>query len=219
MPPNDDFLLIAEIGQAHDGSLGNAHAAIDAIANAGASAVKFQVHIAAAESTAREPWRVKFSKQDESRYAYWQRMEFTPQQWAGLRAHATERHLSFIVSPFSVDAVRMMESIGVAAWKVAAGELDNAPLLEAMAATRRPIHVSTGMCAWDDIDRVVAWTTPRDLDLTLYQCMTAYTCPPTQLGLNVVDRMETRESHAAFPDGIDWVTPCPQGPASPQDLP
>ena len=53
--------VIAEIAQAHDGSLGQAHAYIDCAAAAGADAVKFQTHIASAESTAAEPWRVKFS--------------------------------------------------------------------------------------------------------------------------------------------------------------
>src|SRR5438552_17944535 len=84
-------LVIAEVAQAHDGSLGTAHAYIDAAANAGADAVKFQTHIAAAESTPSEPWRVRFSPQDATRYDYWRRMEFTEEQWAGLRKHAVER--------------------------------------------------------------------------------------------------------------------------------
>ncbi|HVR76115.1 MAG TPA: N-acetylneuraminate synthase, partial [Planctomycetota bacterium] len=57
-------LIIGEVAQAHDGSLGLAHAFIDAIAAAGADAVKFQTHIAAAESTPAEPFRVKFSRAD-----------------------------------------------------------------------------------------------------------------------------------------------------------
>ncbi len=68
-------LIIGEVAQSHDGSLGTAHAFVDAIADAGADAVKFQTHIAHAESTPGEPWRVKFSRQDETRYEYWQRMD------------------------------------------------------------------------------------------------------------------------------------------------
>src|SRR5215475_14460268 len=114
--------IIGEVAQGHDGSLGMAHAFIDAIANAGADAVKFQTHIAAAESTPSEPWRVKFSRQDDSRYAYWKRMEFSEEQWVGLRKHADERNLLFISSPFSTEAVRLLTRVGVAAWKVASGE-------------------------------------------------------------------------------------------------
>jgi N,N'-diacetyllegionaminate synthase len=93
--------VIGEVAQAHDGSLGFAHALIDAVAEAGADAVKFQTHIAAAESTPSEPWRVAFSRQDGSRYDYWKRMEFSEPQWGGLKAHATERGLAFLSSPFS----------------------------------------------------------------------------------------------------------------------
>src|SRR3989440_5343198 len=101
-------IVIGEVAQAHDGSLGTAHAFIDAIAAAGGDAVKFQTHIAAAESTPGEPWRVRFSRQDESRYAYWRRMEFTEEQWHGLRCHATERDLLFLSSPLSIAAVELL---------------------------------------------------------------------------------------------------------------
>lgn len=77
-------LVIAEVAQAHDGSLGSAHAFVDAVARSGADAIKFQVHIAAEESTLREPWRVRFSRQDATRFDYWKRMEFSEEQWAGL---------------------------------------------------------------------------------------------------------------------------------------
>ena len=73
--------IIAEIAQAHDGSLGAAHAYIDAVAEAGADAIKFQTHIASEESTPDEPFRIQFSKQDANRYEYWKRMEFTKEQW------------------------------------------------------------------------------------------------------------------------------------------
>src|SRR5262245_60624614 len=117
--------IVAEVAQAHDGSLGMAHAYIDAIGNAGADAVKFQTHIAAAESTPNEPWRVKFSPQDATRYDYWKRMEFTEEQWHGLKKHAVECGLEFLSSPFSVEAVDLLTRVGVAAWKVASGEINN----------------------------------------------------------------------------------------------
>src|SRR5215212_6221219 len=94
--PKARCLIIGEVAQAHDGSLGSAHAYIDAVANAGADAVKFQTHIAAAESTPGEPWRVKFSRQDATRYDYWRRMEFSEEQWRGLAEHAQERGLIFL---------------------------------------------------------------------------------------------------------------------------
>src|SRR5436190_10549109 len=112
-------LVIGEVALSHDGSLGLAHAFVDAIAAAGADAVKFQTHISAAESTPAEPFRVKFSRQDGSRYDYWKRMEFTEDQWRGLAEHCRDRGVLFISSPFSIDAVDLLERIGQPFWKVA----------------------------------------------------------------------------------------------------
>src|SRR2546425_6180898 len=100
-------LVVGEVAQAHDGSLGMAHAFIDAIANAGADAVKFQTHIAAAESTLAEPWRGKFSHQDETPYDYWRRGEFSQEPWGGAKRHADERKLPFFRSAFFTDAPGM----------------------------------------------------------------------------------------------------------------
>lgn len=179
-------LIVGEVAQTHDGSLGVAHAFVDAIADAGADAVKFQTHIASAESTPGEPWRVKFSRQDASRYDYWKRMEFSEEQWNGLRAHAEERGLWFLSSPFSLEAVEMLERVGVAAWKVASGETSNEGLLEAMAATRRPFLVSTGMSPLAEIDRAVARIEAHGLPLVLMQCTSSYPCPPEKVGLNLI---------------------------------
>src|SRR6478735_7224173 len=138
-------IIVGEVAQAHDGSLGLAHAFIDAIAAAGADAVKFQTHIAAAESTPGEPFRVKFSKQDATRYDYWKRMEFTPEQWQGLRDHALEKGLVFLSSAFSLAAVDLLEVLGMPAWKVGSGEIGTLPMLEKMARTGKPVLLSNGL--------------------------------------------------------------------------
>lgn len=183
-------LVIGEVAQAHDGSLGTAHAFVDAIAAAGADAVKFQTHIAAAESTPGEPWRVRFSRQDESRYDYWKRMEFTEEQWAGLKSHAEERGLLFLSSPFSVEAAEMLERLGMKAWKIASGEVSNPVLLDYLISTGKPILLSTGMSPLEEIDAAVrritgsAGGTPA-LPVVM-QCTTAYPCPPEKLGLNMI---------------------------------
>jgi len=179
-------LVIGEVAQTHDGSLGTAHAFIDAIADSGADAVKFQTHIAAAESTSAEPWRVRFSRQDETRYDYWKRMEFTEAQWTGLREHAEERGLWFLSSPFSLEAVEMLERVGVAAWKVASGEASNEGMLDAMVSTGRAILLSTGMSPLSEIDRAVARVAAHGVPLVLFQCTSAYPCPPEKVGLNLI---------------------------------
>lgn len=178
--------IVGEVAQAHDGSLGAAHAYIDAIAAAGAHAVKFQTHIAAAESTPQEPWRVPFSTQDANRYAYWKRMEFTEDQWRGLRQHAEERRLLFVSSPFSIEAALMLKRIGVAAWKVASGEVGNMPLLDCMADNGTPIWISTGLSPLKEIDTAVAQVAKRGVEHAVLQCTTQYPCPPEKIGFNLL---------------------------------
>ena len=184
--------LIAEVAQAHDGSLGTAHAYIDAVARAGADAVKFQTHIAAEESTAREPWRVRFSPQDETRYDYWRRMEFSREQWAGLKGHAEERGLMFLSTPFSMAAVEMLEELAVEAWKVGSGELSNLPLVEKMAATRKPVILSSGMSGWEELDRAVENLKRHGAPVAVLQCTTEYPTPPERTGLNVMGEIRAR---------------------------
>lgn len=184
--------VIGEVAQAHEGSLGMAHAFIDAIADAGAHAVKFQTHIAEAESTPAEPWRKRFTSQDETRLDYWRRMEFTEAQWGELHAHASERGLLFLSSPFSLEAVALLERVGVAAWKVASGETSNHALLDAMAATGRPVVLSTGMSTWEEIDAAVECVRAHGVPLAILQCSSAYPCPPELVGLNLIDTYRER---------------------------
>jgi N,N'-diacetyllegionaminate synthase len=184
--------IIGEIAQTHDGSLGTAHAYIDAIAQAGADAIKFQTHLAAAESTPGEPWRVKFSRQDATRYEYWQRMEFTETQWQGLAEHVAERGLVFLSSAFSLEAVELLERLHMSAWKVGAGEISNLPMLEQMARTGKPVLLSSGMASWAELDAAVACVRAHDAPVAVFQCTTAYPCPPEKLGLNVLAELRER---------------------------
>jgi len=185
-------VIIGEVAQAHDGSLGLAHAYVDAIADAGADAVKFQTHIAAAESTPGEPWRVKFSPQDATRYDYWKRMEFTEDQWRGLKEHADRRGLLFLSSPFSLEAVDLLTRLGMAAWKVASGEVANAPMFDRILATGRPVLVSSGMSPLAELDAAVARVLAHDVPLAVLQCTSAYPCPPEKVGLNLLPLFRER---------------------------
>jgi N,N'-diacetyllegionaminate synthase len=184
--------LIAEIAQAHDGSLGTAHALLAAAADAGADAVKFQTHIAAAESTPGEPFRVPFSRQDADRYAYWQRMEFTPEQWRGLAEHARELGVLFLSTPFSDAACDLLESLDVAAWKVGSGEVTNLPMVRRMATTGKPVLLSSGMATWEEMDAAVAACRQAGAPFAVFQCTTAYPTPAAQVGLNLLAELRQR---------------------------
>jgi len=192
--PGQPALIIGEVAQAHEGSLGMAHAFIDAIAHAGADAVKFQTHIAEAESTLEEKFRVPFSQQDASRFDYWKRMEFSEEQWSGLGNHARRAGLLFLSSPFSIEAAELLERVEVSAWKIASGEVTNFPLLERMAKTGKAFLISAGMSPWAEQDKVVSFVRNLAVPFALFQCTTSYPCPPEELGLNVLDELRSRYS-------------------------
>lgn len=186
------MFLIAEIGQAHEGSLGIAHSYIDALAATGVDAVKFQTHIAHAESSEFEPFRVKFSYEDDTRYDYWKRMEFTPEQWAGLKQHCADKSLEFISSPFSNAAVDLLEQVGVHQYKIGSGEVSNFLMLEKIARTGKPVLLSSGMSSIEELDQTIGFLRPFGNPLTVLQCTTAYPTRPDQWGLNVLPLLRER---------------------------
>lgn len=188
----NEYLIIGEVAQAHDGSLGAAHSYIDAVAKTGANAVKFQMHIADAESTPEEPWRVKFSTQDKTRYDYWKRMEFTEFQWKELKEHAHEVGLFFICSPFSIEAVKVLTRVDIDAWKIASGEINNISMLQEIVKTKKPILVSTGMSSFDEIDSIVAQLEKSSSQYLLMQCTSSYPCSAEKIGINILSEFSKK---------------------------
>lgn len=184
--------LIAEIGQAHEGSLGILHSYIDALAKTGVDAVKFQTHIAAAESSEFEPFRIKFSYQDTTRFDYWKRMEFSLEHWREVKEHCEAVKLEFMSSPFSIAAVDLLEEIGVKRYKIGSGEVNNFLMLEKICRTQKPIILSSGMSSLEELDRAVSFIKSFGNPLSIMQCTTAYPTPPERLGLNVMALLRKR---------------------------
>ena len=182
--------IIAEIGMNHDGSIGQAKAFVDAAAECGVDAVKFQTHIFEAESLPDAPAPKYFTS--ESREAFFKRTAFTEQQWKDLKDHVESKGVKFISSPFSIEAIEMLERIDVDIYKVPSGEVTNLPYLEAMAQTGKPVILSTGMSSWDEIERAVATITRYNNQLAILQCTSSYPCGYDEVGLNIINEMKEK---------------------------
>ncbi|MEL6274555.1 MAG: N-acetylneuraminate synthase family protein [Bacteroidota bacterium] len=189
---NHTATLIAEIGQAHDGSLGILHSYIDALAETGVDAIKFQTHIAEAESSVLEPFRINFSYEDKTRFDYWKRMSFTPEQWVEIKAHCDEKGLEFMSSPFSQAAVDLLEHLAVKRYKIGSGEVSNFLLLEKVARTGKPIILSSGMSSFTELDAAVAFLKDFGNEVSVLQCTTSYPTPAERIGFNVLAEMRER---------------------------
>lgn len=185
--------IIGEVAQAHNGSIDIAHDYIESLSKTGVDAVKFQTHIAKSETTIHEPWRVKFSEQDKTRYDYWKRMEFTESQWLELKEHADEVNLKFLSSPFSLEAVDLLNKLDIHAWKIASGEFNNKQMLSSICETGKPIFLSTGMCSMSEIDiDIETIKSLSNSEITLMQCTSKYPTSAEDVGLNMVNEFRER---------------------------
>ncbi|MDB4794821.1 N-acetylneuraminate synthase family protein [bacterium] len=185
-------LIIAEIAQAHDGSIGLLHSYVDAVANTGVDIIKFQTHIAEAESSAFEPFRVDFSYEDSSRFDYWKRVSLDKSQWAELKQHSEEVGLEFMSSPFSCAAVDLLEELGVKRYKIGSGEVTNHLMLEKIANTGKNVILSSGLSDFNELDAAVAIFMKQDVELTILQCTTKYPTEADDIGLHEICELRQR---------------------------
>jgi N,N'-diacetyllegionaminate synthase len=181
--------IIAEVGSVHDGSFGNACKLIELAATCGADVVKFQTHLAEHETLPTAPAPSYF--QGEPRYEYFRRTSFTPSQWAYLRDQCQEFGIQFMSSPFSLEAIDLLEDLDVNSYKVPSGEVSNLPLLEKLSELGKPVHLSSGMSSWMELDKAVSILKGK-VDLTVMQCTSAYPCPAELVGLNVISEIKFR---------------------------
>jgi N-acetylneuraminate synthase len=94
-------------------------------------------------------------------------------------------------SPFSVEAFRLLKSLGTRVWKIASGEIGSLPMLDAIAETNDPVILSSGISDWAELDGAIA-RFASDTPKAVLQCTTAYPCPPEKVGLNLIDEIRSR---------------------------
>ncbi len=185
--------IIAEVGLAHDGSLGIAKSFIDKISENGADAVKFQIHDEMSESSKFEIFRKKFMFQDDTRADYWKRTKFTTKEWDHLIRHAKRKKLKFIISPFSIESFEKIKHLGVDAWKIASGEFTNLPLIEHIKTnSKKPIILSTGLTYQKEIDKIFKSLKKIQKRLAFLQCTSIYPSPIEKVGHNIISHFSKR---------------------------
>jgi N,N'-diacetyllegionaminate synthase len=176
--------VIAELGVNHDGSLEVALDLVRAAASAGADAVKLQyfrtdllmsraAKLAAYQHAAGETDPVSMLRRLEFPLAHMER--------AVSLAHQLGLHA--IVTVFSTELVSEAESVAFDAYKTASPDLINRPLLDALAATGKPLVVSTGASTLQEVGRALNWLRGSHERLALLQCVSAYPTPIEQNGI------------------------------------
>jgi len=185
---NNSYYVIAEIGMNHDGNFSMAKKLIDAAGKTGVDAVKFQMHIAEAETIKNAPRPPYF--QGEDRFKFFKRTAFTEREWRLLRIYCHRQKLDFIVSPFSTEAAMLLEKIGVDAYKIPSGEVTNHPYLEYINTTMTPVIMSSGMSDWREMNQAVKIL--KNSLAVLMQCSSQYPCAAETVGLNIIEEMKKK---------------------------
>lgn len=178
----DKVLIVAEIGNNHEGDFGRARELLDAAVEAGADAVKFQTIV---------PERLVVSA-ETARMAQLRKFALSLEQFAQLAEQAKRRNVLFLSTPFDTGTVRDLDPL-VPAFKVASGDNDCTDMLEAVAERGKPVLLSTGLLdlagvrrAADTITRVWANKKLGDPGLCLLHCAVAYPCPADQANLRAI---------------------------------
>lgn len=191
-PSPDRALLMAELGQAHEGSIGIAHSMIDEISRASFDAVKFQVHHAEAESTLDEVFRPGTRLPDANRLDYWNRTAFNDSEWSELFSHARELGLSVVASTFSVQGIETLAELGIDAWKIGSGEALQPWFIAEIAAMGQPTFLSTGMSTWAEIELGIQILSGKSPVIGLLQCTSKYPVSLREIGIQLIDEIRDK---------------------------
>ena len=198
---NKDVFIIAELGKnfiqteeekSVEEYLKNAKELIKAAKEAGADAVKFQTHNLEDEFLFVDITSPHFKGSD--RYNWIKRNEqATPLEfWQELKRYSDELGIIFFSTPMSRGAAMKLEQVGVELWKVGSGDILDFVTLDYMAATGKPIIISSGMSTIKEIDRTIKFLKERNTDIALLHCVSKYPCPPEELNLKTIEFFKKR---------------------------
>ncbi|HEY3523246.1 MAG TPA: N-acetylneuraminate synthase [Candidatus Limnocylindrales bacterium] len=186
--PGRPCFVIAEAGINHNGDLALAHRLVDAAADAGADAVKFQTFSAARLAAAQAPLAAYQQAAGSSdQHELLSRLELSADDHVELQSHAADRNIAFLSSPFDEESADLLERLDVPAFKVPSGELTNGPYLAHLAGKGRPMLVSTGMATMVEVAEAVdAIADAGDPPLALFHCVSSYPAAAEDANLRAI---------------------------------
>ncbi len=185
--------VIAEIGVNHDGDVRRAHELVDAACDAGADAVKvqfFRTALLLGENAGLAAYQKDAGETDAA--AMLERLELTNDELREIAEHARERGVAAVCTVFTPELVDEAEAIGFDAYKVASPDVVNRLLVDRLAATGRPLILSTGAATLDEIERSFSWTRGAGTRLALMHCVSAYPTPDDEATLGAVRTLGDR---------------------------
>lgn len=206
-------IVIAEVGVNHGGDFDLACRMIRQAKAAGADYVKFQTFKAAdlvCADARRAEYQARNCGGDESQLDMLRRLEFPQQSFRTLADICAAEGIGFLSSPFDVDSVDFLASLGMDYWKIPSGEITNLPYLERIAAHGGNVIMSTGMSTLDEVEAAIevleAEGVSRDR-IDLLHCNTQYPTPTADVNLLAMNALRTLRCHSVgFSDHTMGIT-------------
>jgi sialic acid synthase len=197
-----DCFIVAEIGHNHQGSVEKAKELFHAAKECGVDAVKLQKRDNRALYT-RAMFDTPYENENSFGGTYGlhrEALELDRAAYAELQAYARQLGLTFFATAFDPASADLLAELDVSAFKIASGDLRNTPLLQHVAASGKPILLSTGGATLEDVDRAVDVVAPTNDRICILQCTAAYPAEVDELNLRVIETL--RERYPTFVIGL-----------------
>ena len=202
-------LIIAEAGVNHNGSIELAYRLVNAAKNAGADIVKFQTFRTEnlVSRIAEKANYQKKTKGDNSQKNMLKALELSFNDFAKLKEYCDKVGIGFLSTPFDLESIEFLNNLDMPFWKIPSGEITNLPYLLALAKTKKPVVLSTGMCEMFEIEsaiRVLKENGTRDIKLL--HCNTEYPTPFEDVNLRAIKTMrETFDLAVGYSDHTEGI--------------
>lgn len=184
--------IIAEAGVNHNGSMDLAYKLVDAAKDAGADCIKFQT-FKAEKLVAKSAKKAEYQKAttgDSSQQDMLKKLELTYEEFIQLKEYCEKKGICFLSTPFDFDSIAFLDSLDMPFWKIPSGEITNLPYLLALAKTRKPVVMSTGMCEMKEIEEAISVLKEHGTpEIKILHCNTEYPTPFEDVNLKAMQSL------------------------------
>lgn len=181
--------IIAEIGNNHNGSIERAFRMVDLAVEMGADCAKFQMrHL---DEVYRQRTLRKDGEDLGTEYVLdlLRRFELSVDEHRKLSEYCTQKGILYLCTPWDGKSIAVLEDFGVLAYKVASADLTNLPLLDLLAATKKPLILSTGMSRPEEVKMTVDFLNRRNAQYILLHCNSTYPAPLHDIQLRCMEQL------------------------------
>lgn len=191
---NNKIFIIAEAGVNHNGSFELAKRLVDKAVWAGADCIKFQTFNSkslVSKNAKKAEYQKKTTDSNENQLEMLKKLELSKEKFIELRDFCNQKGIIFLSTPFDLESISFLSSIGVDTWKVPSGEITNYPFLKMIGQRKEKVIMSTGMSTIEEVRYAVGVLKNfGTTDITLLHCTTEYPAPYDSVNLKAMQSLQ-----------------------------